>query len=187
MTEVVLRCPKCGTTQSHTGECDACYEGQVRYYCGNHRPGLWLDGPVCNSCGAKFGEAPKAPPPPRAPTPSRTPPATPSRPASGRAAPGRSESDPRYRKAPRSDRSPPDREVAPPGITLADLVARALAARGARARYDEETWGRAPEIGHPRAGNRGCLLKALLMIAVLLAFVLGGPSILLSGFLQYFL
>jgi hypothetical protein len=52
---VVLRCPACGTTQEHGGECEACSEGEVRYFCTNHDQRLWLDGPVCSRCGAKFG------------------------------------------------------------------------------------------------------------------------------------
>ena len=54
---VVLRCPTCGTTQGHAGECEACSEGEVRYFCTNHDEGIWLDGPVCSRCGAKFGDA----------------------------------------------------------------------------------------------------------------------------------
>ena len=65
---VVLRCPTCGTTQAHDGECEACSEGEVRYFCTNHDEGIWLDGPVCNRCAAKFGDPPRKPPaPPRAP------------------------------------------------------------------------------------------------------------------------
>ena len=62
---VVLRCPTCGTTQGHAGECEACSEGEVRYFCTNHDGGVWLDGPVCGSCGAKFGDPPRKPPTPR--------------------------------------------------------------------------------------------------------------------------
>lgn len=62
MSGVVLRCRTCGTTQEHSGDCDACSAGAVEYFCGNHSPGRWLDGPVCDSCGARYGEA--SPPPP---------------------------------------------------------------------------------------------------------------------------
>lgn len=55
MTLVVLRCPNCGTTQAGPGECDACHEAQVRYFCTNHRPGQWLTSPKCPQCGAQFG------------------------------------------------------------------------------------------------------------------------------------
>ncbi len=47
MSAVVLRCPNCGTTQLAAGECDACHEADVRYWCANHTPGRWLDGPAC--------------------------------------------------------------------------------------------------------------------------------------------
>lgn len=56
MSDVVLRCSNCGTVQASTGECEACHEAQVRYFCTNHAPGKWLDGPSCPDCGARFGE-----------------------------------------------------------------------------------------------------------------------------------
>ena len=59
---VVLRCPTCGTTQGHPGECEACSEGHVRYFCTNHEQGMWLDGPVCTHCGSKFGDVSRTPP-----------------------------------------------------------------------------------------------------------------------------
>ena len=74
MTGVILRCPNCGTSKATPGECDACHEAQVRYYCTNHKPGHWLDASVCPQCGAKFGDPvrpaarpipPAAPPRPR--------------------------------------------------------------------------------------------------------------------------
>jgi hypothetical protein len=54
---VVQRCPSCGTTQATAGECEACHEAEVRYFCTNHTPGVWLDASTCPSCGARFGEA----------------------------------------------------------------------------------------------------------------------------------
>ena len=36
MSAVVLRCSNCGTTQSVRGECEACHEAEVGYYCTNH-------------------------------------------------------------------------------------------------------------------------------------------------------
>jgi len=53
---VVLRCPHCGTTKPTTGECEACHDAQVRYFCTNHKPGMWLEANSCASCGARFGE-----------------------------------------------------------------------------------------------------------------------------------
>jgi predicted RNA-binding Zn-ribbon protein involved in translation (DUF1610 family) len=71
MSSVVLRCPNCGTTQAAPGECDACHEAQVRYFCTNHDPGQWLASPKCPQCGAQFGLADPmrraASPPPRPP------------------------------------------------------------------------------------------------------------------------
>lgn len=60
MSGVVLRCPNCGTTKATEGECDACHEADVRYFCTNHAPGQWLETPRCPACGARFGES--APP-----------------------------------------------------------------------------------------------------------------------------
>ena len=57
MSAVVLRCSNCGTTQSVGGECEACHEAQVRYYCTNHSPGRWLEGQVCSQCGAVYGRS----------------------------------------------------------------------------------------------------------------------------------
>jgi hypothetical protein len=77
MSEVVLRCPNCGTTQAGPGECEACHEAQVAYFCTNHSPGRWLEAPTCPQCGARFGEAsPAATLPPA----TRSPPVTPNRP-----------------------------------------------------------------------------------------------------------
>jgi hypothetical protein len=73
MSRIVLRCPNCGTTQAGPGECEACHEAQVAYFCTNHRPGRWLEAPTCPQCGARFGEASPAaktmPPPATRPTP----------------------------------------------------------------------------------------------------------------------
>lgn len=68
MSAVVLRCPNCGTTGAAPGECEACHEAALRYYCPNHPGGRWLDGPSCAACGARFGVEPPAPPRPH-PTP----------------------------------------------------------------------------------------------------------------------
>ena len=66
MTGVLIRCPNCGTTQSTLGECEACREAGTRYFCTNHEPGRWLDGPACAVCGARYGMQPAANrPPPR--------------------------------------------------------------------------------------------------------------------------
>lgn len=67
-SDVVLRCPNCGTTQALRGECDACHENSVRFYCPNHAPGRWLDGPACAECAAR-SERERAPAATRAPAP----------------------------------------------------------------------------------------------------------------------
>ena len=81
MSGIVIRCPNCGTTQSALGECEACHEATTRWFCPNHDPGLWLDAPLCPTCGARPGvpgaHSRPAPTPtrPRASTPPRgTPP-----------------------------------------------------------------------------------------------------------------
>ncbi|WP_375404311.1 hypothetical protein [uncultured Sphingomonas sp.] len=80
MSGVALRCSNCGTAQPSPGECDACHEAQVLYFCTNHQPGVWLDGEHCPRCGASFGDvAVVAPPidtavPPRRISPAPTPP-----------------------------------------------------------------------------------------------------------------
>ena len=79
MSDVALRCPHCGTTQATTGECEACHESDVRYYCRNHTPVRWLDGPMCDACGARFGVSrPARPVPPMSVPPGSVPP-TPAR------------------------------------------------------------------------------------------------------------
>lgn len=50
---VVQRCPSCGTTQAAAGECEACHEAPVRYFCTNHEPGVWLAGRTCPQCEAR--------------------------------------------------------------------------------------------------------------------------------------
>jgi len=76
MTGVILRCPHCGTSTTTPGECEACHEAQVRYYCTNHQPGRWLDASACSQCGAKFGDpvrpAAKSAPPAASPRPRTT-------------------------------------------------------------------------------------------------------------------
>jgi tetratricopeptide (TPR) repeat protein len=57
MSAVVLRCPNCGTTQAVGGECEACHEADVRWYCPNHTPGRWLDTPTCAECAVRESRA----------------------------------------------------------------------------------------------------------------------------------
>jgi hypothetical protein len=69
MSGVIIRCPNCGTTQGALGECEACHEADTRYFCTNHAPGRWLDGAVCDACGATVGSARTVDRPPPRPTP----------------------------------------------------------------------------------------------------------------------
>lgn len=62
MSAVILRCDNCGTSHSARGVCEACHEGQVRYFCKNHDPGRWLDSPKCSQCGAEYGVTISTPP-----------------------------------------------------------------------------------------------------------------------------
>ena len=64
MSTVVFRCPHCGTTHASAGECDACHEADVRWWCPNHTPGRWLDAPACTECGATLDRAPAVRPTP---------------------------------------------------------------------------------------------------------------------------
>lgn len=115
MSDVVIRCPNCGTTQATLGECEACHEAEARYFCPNHAPGRWIDGPTCPSCGARHtGRTRVEAPPPRVTQPrvSRTgPPAPPPT----YDAPGRIEELPIEERAPA--RWPP-REAWPPEPSL---------------------------------------------------------------------
>jgi hypothetical protein len=200
MSGVALRCPNCGTAQSGPGECEACHEAAVRYFCTNHNPGRWLDGPACSECGARFGEvraAPRAtagPPPPR------------SAPASGRAArpsPGPTHESPRGRTAPparpeasiespasapaRTGRSPWPRRAPPPSEPRrsgpdifgedADL---------ARRRWPDLLRSRGRPVGGPGYGMearpgasllRGCRALSILgVLLIVMLFVLGLSS-----------
>ncbi len=70
MTGVVLRCPNCGTVHPEPGECAACHEAQVRCFCTNHSPGVWLNAEACPQCGARLGDpAPVLPSPAPEPAP----------------------------------------------------------------------------------------------------------------------
>lgn len=125
---VVLRCPSCGTTRAMPGECEACHEAEVRYFCTNHTPGLWLASPGCLECGAIFGEAKRSP--------SSMPVARPSLPAARSTAPSiRPSAAPAIeRRAP----PPPARRHAPSGPPR---VARA--------------WRPAPELADPEPSAPG--------------------------------
>ena len=178
MSGVVLRCPACGTTQSHPGECDACFEGEVRYFCTNHDPGRWLDAPACDDCGARFGVAPPKRPKPRADgptvprggashTPSRTAPRSPTPMPRGDEPPG----------PPRRSGVPPridEPEMMPGTLSLAELLAH-LAERGRRGRAEEVVYEE-PAVEVPRRSFPvvSCIVRVVLFIIVMIALALGG-------------
>jgi hypothetical protein len=194
MTGVTLRCPNCGTTKSTPGECDACHEAQVRYYCTNHKPGRWLDAPACPQCGAKFGDPLRqaAPPPPLPPRPTVSPSPDLSRtgsvrppPAPGRAPWGRRE------RAPAPDRTV---EAAHDSASVrAARTARMLeilraASRAGRRPRDVTYVPEAPPAG---AAFGGCLMRFIVLVMFMLivfSFLLsmvGGSLIQMFGGYYY--
>lgn len=178
---VVLRCPSCGTTRTTPGECEACHDAQVRYFCANHTPGLWLDASTCSKCGARFGDpAPDtAPPgipvrtrppaaPPRAPTSTSAPPAPPKAGADGwesgeRLPPADEEElDAMRRSETGASRMP----------LWMKILRAAVRAREMRSAAPPET----PRIGR---GSGGCLTRLVLVLLVL--FVVVATALFLVG------
>jgi hypothetical protein len=193
MSGVVLRCPNCGTTQAVPGECEACHEAQVRYFCTNHTPGHWLEAPTCPQCGARFGDpgrprAAPAPAPARTPAPASAPPAGPWGTAStaGRRKAGsgpwgrrkRSPSIEEGLEAPAERAAARDRLMA----RLPELVRAATRFRRTPVRAT-------PVPGPPPTGLAvgGCLIRALffavfLLIAFLtMSIIVGGSLLQLFG------
>ena len=206
MSAVVLRCPHCGTTRAAPGECDACHEADVRYYCTNHDPGHWLDGPACPRCGARFGDPPKPPARPRPPAdpPTPPPPRVPGRPAAPRPASPRTAPPPisapeparpapgrfgsfkspwvvRRRPLPRHEELDPrdewHRDRGRPVVTMSDLLK--AASRSRRTRYG------APPLGPPAGAALGGCLRAAFVIALFLLVAFLSLTFLVGGwFLQ---
>lgn len=187
---VVLRCPNCGTTRANSGECEACREAQVRYFCTNHSPGVWLDTATCSQCGARFGE------PARKPSVSASArPARPERPRSPSPAPAATAARPRAPASPPPARRPAATAVRPrravderePDISMParhyeerELGTSSLAGwqrllqAALRARYMPST--RVARARHERPpvgrGAGGCLVRLLLgMVLVVIALV----------------
>jgi hypothetical protein len=193
MSAVVLRCPSCGTTKAAPGECDACHEAQVRYYCTRHTPGRWLDSPSCTQCGSQFGVAdpPAAPPPPR-----RAPrPASPAPPSSTARPPPPGAPAPAPRRGPGYTLWPPGgpwsgrrlpgdhRETRSGRDTLRDALEirlPELLREAARARRTREVSG-TPPIGVAAAG----CLRAAVLIVLFFMLALFAMSILLGGVFLY--
>ena len=172
MSAIVLRCPACGTTQTHLGECDACSEGDVRYFCTNHSTGLWLSESRCTTCGAKFGDAPTVRPAPTvraAPTrPRVTPPIDSTSAIPVRELPAPTVGPPRRRVAETED---PDAEP-----SLADVLVDMIE-EGRRARAAEEPRWREPIAAAPhKPVIAGCLGRLMLLVFLLIAFALAGLS-----------
>ena len=173
MTGVVLRCPACGTTQSKVGECDACYEGAVRYFCANHEPGRWLDTPACNACGARFGETPR-----RRDTP-----------APEWSAPPRRRRD--------AERSPPPRRPrprdedgdrvypSPPGPTIFDRLATILSGgRARRERGDDRDESALSDLPIALMRLRRFLTRLAMVAFVVLVLGFVAIALLLGGVFQ---
>jgi hypothetical protein len=174
MSGIVLRCPNCGTVQSAEGECEACREAPVRYFCTNHVPGIWVDSPSCPQCGARFGEpAPAREAPPRPPLAPERPRARP--PVTIETGPATGGTD--------DDFGPWGREsggARPPSPDLGSLVAAMLGA-AARSRRDR---GRPSdpegyeEMAPRRRRGGGCLGRLLMLILLLFALFLLAPFLL---------
>jgi hypothetical protein len=181
MSGVVLRCSNCGTVQASTGECEACHEAQVRYFCTNHTPGLWLDVSACPQCGARFGEYP--------PTPTATrPPATRRGPARPRTLPEteRPAPDP-------DDESGPWDAVPSPSLdggpregsrrpTLGTLLEAIVHADRARRRREARSIDVPDTPVH--APGSGCVRRLLLLALLLGAFFLLVPILIGGALLQ---
>ena len=182
MSAVVLRCPHCGTTQTVQGECEACHEAQVRFYCVNHSQGRWLDSQTCSQCGAVYGRSeplrPSKPAPLRQPLPpKRIETSSPST------------TDPR-RPGPWGRRTPPD-------TTKEDYVTDEAVARAKALERLREIIGgaysrrRAPMDGDMpgyAAGPRiagGCF-RVVVIILLMLTLSYCGLSFLGSGLIFYF-
>lgn len=180
MSGVGLRCPACGTTQSHPGECDACLEGNVRYFCSNHSPGLWLDEAVCKACGAEFGATPR-----RLPEPA--PRATPTVPARERRRPGSRPTMPPGVPSPAGLRRPAPRvadpDVSPATPSLLELLAHISQKWGRTLDEVDKVPRRAPTADTPRRSIpvMGCLVRLVLVVLVLIGLALGGLLLLIGG------
>jgi len=181
MTGVARRCPTCGTTQNHPGECEACSEGEVRYFCSNHSPGLWLDDPVCKTCGARFGDAPR-----KRPEPTRR--AAPKAPTRARPRPESRPAMPRRAEPPDTGpRRTPPRVAAPGDIpsipSLADVLVDMLEEGKRTHDTIDEVPRREPIAAAPRRPFPilGCLTRLALFVLLLIALAVGGLFFLFGG------
>jgi hypothetical protein len=194
MTGVILRCPNCGTSKATPGECEACHEAQVRYYCTNHKPGHWLDAPACPQCGARFGEPLRPPAKP-------TPPAAPPRPRTTMTSPAPPRRDPPP-LPPRTGAKPwgrrelgrspePETEAAGERTSVRDTrTGKMLEILRAASRVRPMSRGAAytaPEAPPAGAALGGCLMRFvilamfLLVIFFLMIALLGGSLLQILG------
>ena len=189
MSGVVLRCPNCGTTTASPGECQACHNDEVRYYCTNHTPGLWLNAPKCPECGAALGDPGRPPaPPPRVRRPTPPPAASPGRKRfmpplpEGASRPWVRRTKPPDRDdgaAPRYGRGErPDPRIA----SWLDLLGEA-ASRARRVRAEATP---IPDTAKVGMALGGCLMRAVFMMVLLftafLVFSLLFGGLLFQGF-----
>jgi len=197
MNGVVLRCPSCGTTKAAPGECEACHEAPVRFYCTNHQPGRWLDSSSCPQCGSQFGVPDSPPAAPPAPGRAR-PRAFPAPPTSTARLPtsDRAPTSPTARRkgysswpgrGPWGSRTSPEEErVADPSRdafreamerTLPELLREAARARRTREVVD------IPPV-RAAAAAAGCL-RAALLIVLFFMLAMFAMSMFLGGALIY--
>lgn len=176
MTGVILRCPNCGTSTATSGECEACHEAQVRFYCTNHNPGHWLDAPACPQCGAKFGDprpaAPSVPPPVRPRPRAEPPPPLDTSPGPW----GR-------RERRRSARPEAETDRASAGDIRTAKMLEMLRALSRAGRITRRSTYPVPEAPPARAAAAGCLMRFMLLVMFLfiilpLIFSLIGGSLL---------
>ncbi len=179
MSGVVLRCPNCGTIQGSEGQCDACHEASVRYFCTNHTPGQWVEGSACPQCGARFGDPEPSPEvlrpverPIAPPRPTRTPRYRPAEP-DPRLGPWDTEAS----AAPGTEPSGPP--APDPFRILLGAVAAAARARSMRAErrdYDD--------LEPTRRRGGGCFGRVVMLLLFLIALFLLVPVFLgaLLGF-----
>lgn len=185
---VVLRCPNCGTTRASAGECEACHEAEVRYFCTNHTPGRWLETGTCSTCGDRFGSPPRprAVPAPAVREAPRAPGST--RPTAAAPVPTSSYPPPRLRDTRHggAGRGPrgraPEEEVAGASAGMPPWQKLLLSALRARYLSTRPMPGRARTT--PRRRGGGCL-KTLLVLFMFLFVVIAGAAFLFGrAFLQ---
>ena len=193
MTGVILRCPNCGTSKTSPGECEACHEAQVRYYCTNHKPGRWLDASACPQCGATFGDPvrpvarsipPAAPPRPRTTVTSAAPPRVDPPPS-----PPRTSAKPWSRRererSPDPDLGPRDESTSVRDMRTARMleILRAASRAGRMSRGATYTTTEAPPVG---AALGGCLMRFVILAMFLLIIFFLMLSLVGGSLLQMF-